>query len=90
MKDKDENRYFHNSSFPLVQFLFTKDQQIAGIRPTEEANKKEFVFVRTPRLEELVDLYKFGDRSDPELLVPVHKYEQARRELLDVLNSDKF
>lgn len=90
MRDRDEKRYFYISSFPLVQFLYSKEQQIAGIRPTKEKDKKEFVFVKTPRLEELIDLYKFGDRNHPNLQVPVHKYEQARRELLDLLNSDKF
>jgi hypothetical protein len=38
-------------------------------------------------LEELVELFKFGDRDDPQLLVNVHSYEQARRELLDRLND---
>lgn len=84
---QDEDRYFRTHSFPLVLFLFTKDQTIAGINPTEQAERKSFAFIKTPRLEELVNLYKFGDRNDPELLVLVHKYEQARRELLDRLND---
>ncbi len=83
----NRDRYFKSSSFPLVAFLFAKGQQIAGIYPTENPSKMEFTFVLTPRLEELVDLYKFGDRNDPELLVSAHLYEQARRELLDMLNS---
>lgn len=85
--DKNSNRYFRSSSFPLVVFLFCKNEQVAGINPTDNPTKKEFAFLLTPRLEELVDLYKFGDRNDPELLVPVHFYEQARRELLDKLNT---
>lgn len=83
----NQNRYYKSSSFPLVVFLFCKSEQVAGINPTDNPSKKEFSFVLTPRLEELVDLYKFGDRNDPELLVPVHFYEQARRELLDKLNT---
>jgi hypothetical protein len=38
-------------------------------------------------LEDLVEKYKFGERNDADLLVPVHKYEQARNELLDRLNE---
>ena len=83
----DKNRYYKSTSFPLVAFLFTKGKQIAGINETETINKKEFAFVLTPDLEELVELFKFGDRDDPELLVSVHSYEQARRELLDRLND---
>ena len=84
---KDENRYFRNSSFPLVLFLFSRGEKIAGVNPTDNPSKKEFAFVATDRLEKLVDLYKFGDRDDPDLLIQVHVYEQARRELLDRLND---
>ncbi len=82
-----QDRYFRSTSFPLVVFLFTKGEQIAGINTTDNPAKKEFAFVSTPRLEELADLYKFGDRNDPEFLVHSQKYEQARRELLDKLND---
>jgi len=83
----EKNRYYKSASFPLVAFLLTKGEQVAGIYPTDNPSKKEFSFVSNPRLEDLVDKYRFGDRSDPELLVPVHKYEQARNELLDRLNE---
>jgi hypothetical protein len=81
------DRYFRSTSFPLVAFLFTKGQQIAAINVTDNPSKKEFSFMLTPILEELVELFKFGDRDDPQLLVNVHSYEQARRELLDRLND---
>lgn len=84
---KDSDRYFRSASFPLVVFLFTKGEQVAGINPTDNPSKKEFAFVASPRLEGLVHLYKFGDRSDPELLVSAQLYEQARRELMDRLND---
>jgi hypothetical protein len=84
---KDSDRYFRTSSFSLAAFLFANSEQIAGVNETEERGKKEFCFVMTDRLEELVDLYKFGDRNDPDLLVHVHTYEQGRRELLDRLKD---
>ena len=83
----DKDRYFRSSSFPLVAFLFAKGEQVAGIFPTENPSKKEFSFVSSPRLEELVELFKFGDRNNSELFVHAHEYEQARRELLDRLND---
>ena len=82
-----QDRYFKSSSFPIVAFLFSKGEQVAGINPTDNPSKKEFTFVSRPRLEELVELYKFGDRNDTELLVSAHAYEQSRRELLDRLND---
>ena len=79
--------YFRTSSFQLVTFLYCKGEQIAGIYPTDIPSKKEFSFVISPTIERLVDIYKFGDRKDPELLVHASLYEQSRRELLDRLND---
>jgi hypothetical protein len=85
---KDRDRYFRTTSLPLAIYLYTKDQQVAGVDSISGNGKKEFAFVSTSRLEELVQKYKFGERSDPELLVPVHLYELARNELLDRLNGN--
>jgi hypothetical protein len=84
---KDIDRYFKTSSFPLVNFLFAKGIQIEGIESVDRLGKKSFTFMRSERLEELINLYKFGDKSDADLLVQVHVYEQTRRELLERLND---
>ena len=85
MQDKD--RYHKTSNFGIAVFLYSRDQQVSGIDPTERHGVKDFVFVKTPHLEKLVDKYKYGTKDDPDLLVPVRVYEQARRELLDRLNN---
>jgi hypothetical protein len=84
---KQIEKYFRSASFPLAVFLYAKQQQVASIDSTDDPGRKAFVFLKTDRLNELVALYKFGDRGDPDLLVEVHAYEQARRELLDRLND---
>jgi hypothetical protein len=84
---QNKERYYRQSSFPLVNFLFAKGEKVAGIEQIDSTGKKEFCFVRTDRLEELEDKYKFGDRSDPDLAIQVHEYEQARRELLERLRD---
>jgi hypothetical protein len=81
------DKYFCTSSFPQAVFLKEKQQQITSIEPTDDPDRKAFVFIQTDQLLELVRLYKFGDRDDPDLLVEVHAYEQARRDLLDRLND---
>ena len=81
------DKYFRTSSFPQAVFLKEKQQQITSIDLTDDPGRKNFVFLKTDRLDELVNLYKFGDRDDPDLLVEVHAYEQARRDLLDRLND---
>ncbi|MGD0328494.1 MAG: hypothetical protein ABSB00_02140 [Minisyncoccia bacterium] len=84
----DKERYLRTTSLKLAIFLFAKNQQIAGINVVSDSGKKEFAFVLSPYLEELVEKYKFGERNDTELLVPVHLYERARNELLDRLNGN--
>jgi hypothetical protein len=85
---KDEKRYYRTTSLPLAIYLYAKNQPIAGINYLPDANKKEFAFTQSPVLQELIEKYKFGDRNDEDLLVPVHLYEHARNELLDRLNGN--
>ena len=82
---KEKN--FKTSSFHLAVFLFTKNQRLVGISLSDDPAKKDFEFLLTDRLEDLVEKYKFGDRDDSDLFVEVHIYEQLRRDLLDRLNE---
>ena len=84
---KQIEKYFRSASFPLAVYLYSKNQQFTAIEPTDDPSRKVFVFLQTDQLLELVRLYKFGDRGDPDLLIEVHAYEQARRDLLDRLND---
>ena len=83
----DSDRYFRSCSFPLVVFLYVKEQQISGINQIDNSGRKEFAFINSDRLQELVYKYKFGEKNDPDIFVSVRDYEQARRELLDRLND---
>jgi len=82
----NKNKYIKTTNLNLAVFLFVSDQQIAGINRVSD-EQKEFAFVKTDYIEELAWLYKFGNKDDDRLLVSVHKYEQARRELLEKLND---
>lgn len=81
-----KDKYFRTTNLNLAVFLFASNQQVCGIEPVS-GEQKSFAFIKTDFLEELVWLYSFGDKDDERLLVQVHKYEQARRELLDKLNA---
>lgn len=83
---KDTDRYIRTTNLNQAVFLYSKDQQIAGINVINK-NRKEFVFIKTNPLEELIWLYRYGDRDDERLLVEIHRYEQARHEILDRLND---
>ena len=80
------DRYYRTTNLNLAVYLFANNQQISGINPIN-TEQKEFEFIKNNYLEELVGIYKFGDKNNEQLLVSVHKYEQARRELLDRLND---
>jgi hypothetical protein len=83
-----KDRYYRTNSLSLAIYLYVKNQQIAGINEVMHSEKKEFAFVLSEQLEKLIELYKFGERTDSDLLVPVHLYERARTELLDRLNGN--
>lgn len=80
------DKYFRTQKFNLSTFLYTKNQVIVGVN-TLAPKLKEFAFLRSEALEELIEVYKFGDKNDPRLLVPIRTYEQARDELLDMLKD---
>ena len=83
---KNTELCFRTVNLNLAIFLYVKSCQIAGIN-SAGGKQKEFSFIDTPKLQELTEVYKFGDRDNKLIMVQVHKYEQARRELLDRLND---
>ena len=85
---KNKDKYYRQSSFPLVNFLFSHGEQVVGINATDRPGQKEFAFISTARLEELVEIYLYGPKDHPDLQVNVRDYEQARRQLLDLLKNN--
>lgn len=84
---KDEDRYYRTTNLALAIFLFAHHQQVAGINETGDSSEKQFAFIRATQLDELIQSYRFGPNSDPNLMVNVRLYEEARRFLLDRLNG---
>lgn len=82
-----KDRYIRTTNLNLATFLYSNNQQIVGIHPINK-EQKEFVFIKTDFLEELIWLYKFGPKDDERLLVNIHLYERAKRELMDRLLND--
>ena len=81
-----KDKYEKTTNLNLATFLYANSQQIAGINELSNG-QKEFAFVITDRLEELINTYKFPELEDEDLLIDVHKYEYARRYLLDRINE---
>jgi len=54
----NKNKYF-TSSFYLAALLFAKGLDLAQIEKTDPRRAK-FVFINSPELEQLVELFNFG------------------------------
>ena len=80
------NTHTKTTNFNLATYLCAKNQQMVGIEALTN-EQKEFLFMTTDELEELIENYKFPEQSDGANLVNVKRYEQARRELLDLLKQ---
>ena len=80
------DKYFRTTNLNLAIFLYVKSCQISGIDPVGN-KQKEFAFVDSPELQNLVEIYKFGDKDSKLLSVQVHQYENGRNTLLDLLNN---
>ena len=71
-------RYFSTRSRPLVEFLYAKGHPIVGI--TTSGPETTYVLPKTPNLEALIDMYRFG-ADTPELYVHVRDFQQAQQKL---------
>ena len=80
------NKDFRTSDLKLSIFLVVKGERLIGV-DTVNVRQKQLIFENTPNLEELKELYRFGDKSDKRLLIHVKEYESTRKELLDRLNE---
>ncbi len=85
----DEKRYFRDSNFQLCNFLYAQGEKLVNV-DSLEGGIKEFVFVKDDRLEELKEKFLFGDKDDPDLMVQVKVYEEARRQLLSFIKDNGF
>lgn len=88
-KTDRDNRYFRSSDFQLCNFLYAQSQKLVNV-DSLESGIKEFVFLNNDRLQELENKYRFGDKDDPDLLMQVHIYEEARRQLLSFIKDNGF
>ena len=81
-------RYFSTRSRLLVEFLYAKGHPLVGINTI--GSDTTYVLPKTPNLEALVDMYRFGVGDTPELYVQVRDFQQAQRELehLTRVNTD--
>ena len=76
-----EDNYYRTRSLPLAEFLYVKGHSVEGIDTVGQAKETEYMFKRTPGVEQLAGLYRFAPRKHPDLSVPVREFQGAQREL---------
>ena len=74
-----KQRYFSTTSRPLVEFLYAKGHPIVEIMTVGQ--NVEYILPKTPILEALVGIYRFGPGNASELYIQVRDFQQAQQEV---------
>ncbi|MFW5891456.1 MAG: hypothetical protein ACOCUI_04475 [bacterium] len=83
-----ENQKFRTVSLRLATFLVCKNEEVIGIETHyKDKTKKEIIFYRTPELERLTEIYRFGKHRQKDRLVDAVAYEQIRQDLMEKFNE---
>jgi hypothetical protein len=77
-------RYFRTTSFYPAAFLYAKGIELASIQRIT-SRRSEFVFVDSPKLQDLLHSYNFALENDPTALVDARQFEAAIKALKDRL-----
>jgi hypothetical protein len=78
------DKYYRTSDLDLASFLLAKVKNMPETQWIGN-EKKEFPFDKTPYLEELREIFLFGDRYDDRLLINVKDLQIARKQLIERL-----
>jgi hypothetical protein len=87
MKNTDtlEDRYFKTSSFYTAAYLYAKDCELINIDKTADPRRAQFVFINTPELDILVNIFNFAKDNDPDLQVNSRSFITAIKNLKTLL-----
>lgn len=77
--------YFETTNLNLAVFLCFNNKQVIGINLNN--TRRKYSFINNASIQILNYLYKFGDRDDDRLLIPIHKYKQIEHKLLTKINN---
>ncbi len=79
-----QNQYYKTASFYTSVFLIIKNCELVGVEGMTDS-KKIFVFNKTPKLQELVQVFNFGKEEDDLALVDARKIGSAIKKLKNAL-----
>ena len=79
-----QNQYFKTQSFYLALFLFVKGCELIEVEKSISI-KKNFVFIDSPKLHELVEIFNFSKENDKKIMVDIRKVATAIKRLKDLL-----
>jgi hypothetical protein len=80
-----KDRYYRTSNFKIARFLYAKGFVLTNIDKITNSKKAIFVFVESPEIGELLEIFNFGEENAPEVMVDARKLIRAEEELKDKL-----
>jgi hypothetical protein len=79
---------YSTSNTNLAIFLKTKGYQLSGIEDDIISGKKIITLKGDADIDDLAELYKFGDKDDTRLKVSVKELEESRREIVGLIKGN--
>ncbi len=86
---KQDERYFHLTSFYVAAFLFARGMELVNIDHTDP-KRSQFVFKDSPEREILIQNFNFSPEGSPESLVDARKFVMAIKMLKDKLYQERY
>lgn len=81
------NRYYRTKSLKIASFLFSKNQELAGVHKIDNRTS-EFVFVDSPECHVLVNSFDYSAEDDQNVLVDARKLLIAEKTLKEKIYRD--
>jgi len=89
-KPSSDPRYFYTSNFYLAAFLFAKGLELANVDRLTDKRRATFVFIESPRREEIMHTFNFAQEDDEDVVVDARKLIQAIKGLKDKLYQNDY
>ena len=79
------DKYFRTHNFYLAAFLFTQGMVLANVDRITDRSKAAFVFIDSPKREELAHHFNYSEEGDEVAMVDARKLIYSIRSLKEKL-----
>lgn len=86
----NNDKYYQTASFNLASFLVVKGIELLDIKKDQDSSRHVFIFVQSPRTEQLVHNFNFAKENDPEVLVDARNLMMKTKSLKEKLYQERY